>query len=117
VGAESLLCVGKFGAMNDLAGPNPFADAATLRDSQIVIVLKIEPKLRGQTEVLPRRMAVSALMARSPPDDFIDARKLRLLPVDKHSLHWLHELGLENFSRMNRNTFLDLVMVTPLLQW
>ena len=42
------------GIMSNLAGLNPFADPASLGDSQIVIVLQIEPKLRGQAEVLPQ---------------------------------------------------------------
>src|SRR5260370_21990141 len=51
---KTLARVGTFGIIRNFAGPNPFADSATLRDSQIVVVLKIEPKLRGQTEVLPQ---------------------------------------------------------------
>ena len=39
--------------MTHMAGPNRFTDAASLRDSQIVVVLQIEPKLCGLAEILP----------------------------------------------------------------
>src|SRR5271155_1525200 len=96
-------CAGKFDIVSNFAGPNPFADSATFGNSQVVIVLKIEPKLRGQTEVLSQ--ANGSLRTDSPvsPDDFIDAGKIERFRqfISTHA-HWLHELGLENFSRMNR---------------
>src|ERR1700719_2413976 len=51
---EDTLARAKFGIISNLAGPNPFADTDALRDSQVVVVLKIEPKLGGQAEVLPQ---------------------------------------------------------------
>jgi len=83
-------------------GSNAFADSAAFRDSQIVVVLKIEPKLRGQAEILSRRMAVSALMARSPRTPRRYPENRGPSPVHRRSRHGLHELGLQNVSRVNR---------------
>ena len=51
-GGETLTCAGHCGVIRSLTRFNPFADSAAFRESQIVIILKLEPKLRGQTEIL-----------------------------------------------------------------
>src|ERR1019366_9789676 len=89
--------------MSNLAGPDPLADSAALRDSQIVVVLKIKPKLRWQTKVLSQANGGIGTDGPVSPDHFIDTRKTEGLcqRIDTHA-HGFHELGLENFSRMNR---------------
>src|SRR5260370_26924701 len=92
--------------MSNFAWPDPFADSASLRDSQIVVVLKLEPKLRWQTKVLYQANGGIGTDGAVPADYFIDARKIKGLCqfISTHA-HGLHELGLENFSRVNRQNF------------
>jgi hypothetical protein len=70
---------------------------------QIVVVLKIEPKLRGQTEVLPQANGGVSTDGPVSPDNVIDARTIQgLRPFISTQSHALHELGLEDFSLMDR---------------
>ena len=62
--------------MVSLAGPNPFADSVALGDSQIVVVLKIEPKLGGQAEVLPQSNRGVGTDSPVSSDDLVDAGKI-----------------------------------------
>jgi hypothetical protein len=69
--------------------------------------LKIEPKLRGQTEVLPQANGGVGTDGPVSPDNVIDARKIEgLRQFIGTQSHWIHELGLENFSRVDRKHFL-----------
>src|ERR1700690_1075549 len=99
---DALARVGKFAVMRKLTGPNPFADAASLGDSQVVVILKIEPKLRRQTKVLSQANGGVCADGAVSPDNFIDPRKAEGLRqfIGAHT-HGLHEFGLENVSRVN----------------
>jgi len=57
---------GSFRAIDTVAGLDLPADPAAFGNSQVIVILKIQPKLRGQAKYFPKRTAVSALMARSP---------------------------------------------------
>jgi hypothetical protein len=77
--------------------------------------LKIEPKLRRQTEVLPQANGGVATDGPVSPDNVTDARKIEgLRQFISTQSHWLHELGLEKFAGWTANTFLDLAMVGAL---
>src|SRR5450755_2624348 len=96
----------KLSIMNNLAGPNPFTDAAALCDPQIVVVLKIEPKLRGQIEILPQPYGGVGTDRPISPDHFIDARKTqRVCQFIGAYAHGFHELSLENIPGVNREHF------------
>src|SRR5260370_6929286 len=70
-----LACTGKFGVVGNLPRSNPFADSAAFRNSQVVVVLKIEPELCSQTEILPQANASVGADGPHPANDFIHARK------------------------------------------
>src|SRR5439155_24753306 len=85
---------------------DPFADSAAFRNSQVVVILKIEPKLRRQTEILSQANGRVGTDGPISTDHFIDSRKtqgLRQL-TSTHS-HRLHKLRLENLSRMHCKHF------------
>ena len=102
----TLACGAKVVLISRLAGLNSSADSIPCCESQVVIILKIEPKLRRQTEVFPQANgSVSADGPRSA-DDLIDAGKTESLGqfISTHA-HGLHELGLENLARVDRKNF------------
>src|SRR5271168_2348525 len=102
LGARSSTGAREFGAISDLAAFDPFADSATLRNSQIVIVLQIEPKLCGQVEVLSQADGSVGTDGAVSADDLVDAGKVeRFRQCIGAYVHWLHELCFENFSRVN----------------
>ncbi len=103
--------------MVSLEGSNPSADAVTLCDSQVVVVLKIKPKLRGQTEVLPQANGSAGTDAPLSPDDLIDARKIEGL----RQFMALNPIGSMNSvlrisPAWTANTFFGLDMVGALLK-
>src|ERR1019366_7835954 len=89
--------------MRNLARPNPFTNSAALGDSQVVVILKIEPKLRRYAEVFPQANGGVGADGPVSPDDFIDARKTESVSQRiAAQAQWFHELGLENLPRLNR---------------
>jgi len=62
--------------LRDLQRLDTFADSAALRDPQVAVILKVEPKLRGQSEVLPQ--ANGGVGADSPVSASGDAYSARL---------------------------------------
>jgi hypothetical protein len=85
-----------------LSRANSSSSATAFGQSQVVIILQVEPELRRQTEILPQsNRSISADRSFSPYN-LIDARKVQgfcqLICAD---IHWLHELGFENLSWMD----------------
>src|SRR5512140_2572460 len=72
-----LACGGRFGIINDLARLNTFADSAAFGNSQLIVILQIEPKLRGQAKIPSQ--ANGSVGANGPlsTDDLINARKIQ----------------------------------------
>src|SRR5438105_9992653 len=82
---------------------DPFADSAPFCNSQVVVILKIEPKLRWQTKILSQPNGSVGPDGPISADHFINARKTQSLRqlISTHA-HRLHELRLENLSRVHR---------------
>ena len=92
----------KFGVVGNRARLDAFADSAAFRDPQVVVILQIEPELRGQTEILSQPQGGVGTDSAVPTDDLVDARKIqRLGQRIRTYAHWFHELGLQNFSGMD----------------
>src|ERR1019366_7608571 len=96
-GIARLAGAGKFGVIGNLPRFNPFAGSVDFCNSQVVVVLKIEPKLCRQTEILPQANGSFGTDGPVSADDLIDAGKTECLRqfISAHA-HWLHEFGLEN---------------------
>ena len=100
---QTLAGTREFRPITDRSRLNPPANSAAFCNSQVVIILQIEPELCGQTEILPQ--ADGSVSADGPvsADDFIDAGESEgLRQLIRTHAHGLHELGLENFSRVDR---------------
>ena len=84
-------------------GIDSLADSAAFCDPQIVVVLKIEPKLGGQAEVFAQTDGSFGTDGPVSADHFVYAGKTERLHqfIGTHP-HRLHELGLKNFSGMDR---------------
>jgi len=100
--------------MGNLSGSNFITDAAALGESQIVVVLKIEPELSGQAEVFSQANGSVGADRTISTDDFIDAREIESLRqfIGAYA-HRLHEFSLENFSGVNCKNLLRFGHIGP----
>src|ERR1700722_14091952 len=93
----------EYGMMSNISRLDPLADSAPFGDSQIVVVLKVQPELRGQTKILPQANRSIGTDASVPADHLIDAGEVeRLRQCVRAHAHRFHELSLENLPRMHR---------------
>jgi hypothetical protein len=85
------------------AGPDLFSDAAALGQSQVVIVLQVEPELCGQAEILSQTDSGVGTDGPVSADDVVDAgERKRLRQGLSGYAHGFHEFGLENLAGMDR---------------
>src|ERR1039458_393438 len=94
---------GEMNTIANVAGLDPSSNSATFGNSQVEVVLKIQPELCRQTKILSQ--ANGGIGADGPvsADHFIDAGKVERFRqrIGAHA-HRLHELGFENLSRVDR---------------
>src|SRR5712672_694122 len=95
--AGSPRCLARAGEFS--LDPNParldlLADSTAFCNSQIIVILKIHPELRRQTEIFPQTDGSVSTDSTVSPDDLIDAREIqRLGQFIRGHPHGLHELS------------------------
>jgi hypothetical protein len=72
---DALPGTGMLNVMSHFAWLYPFADSAPFRNPQVIIILKIEPKLGWQSKILSQANGSVGTDGSMATDDFIDARK------------------------------------------
>src|ERR1700733_11976078 len=68
----SLAGASKFGMVGNCARLDAFADSAACCDPQVVVILQIEPELRGQAEVLSQPEGRVGTDSAVSADDLVD---------------------------------------------
>src|SRR5580692_6326211 len=92
---------GSFRAIDTVAGLDLPADSAAFGNSQVIVILKIQPKLRGQAKILSQTHGSVGADGSIAAHHFIDAGKVtRFRQRISANAHRFHEFGLKNLSRV-----------------
>ena len=89
----TLAGAGDLDSSSSHAGLNPSADSAAFCNSQVVIILKIEPELCGQAEVLPQANGSVGTDGPVSADNFIDAGEIEGLRQRKIAVRYPRTAG------------------------